>query len=69
MIKWLRWGSTNRHGPDPATALEQSEKRLVEAEQLAASAQPTVAKAAELWRRNHLGEAAAAALQHYGSRP
>lgn len=70
MIRWLRFLGAHKAGPDPAAdAVEQSQQRLAEAEQLAAEAQPTIAMGKALWRRNHLGEAAAAALQHYGSRP
>lgn len=67
MIRWLHRGKT-RTGPDPAKALADSEQRLEEAKQMARDAQPTVDRAAELWKRNHFGEAAAAALRHYGSR-
>lgn len=67
MIKWrLPWGKT-RH--DETDQLAAAQERLADARKLAANAQPTVQKAAKLWRTNHLGEAAAAALQHYGSRP
>jgi hypothetical protein len=69
MIRWLKFWVPSKDGTDTATALKEAEQRLAEAKRLAAAAQPTVQQGAAMWRRNHLGEAAAAALQHYGSRP
>jgi hypothetical protein len=69
MIRWLKFWGTHKDGPDPATTLHEAEQRLAEAKKLAADAQPTVQQGARLWRTNHIGEAAAAALHHYGSRP
>lgn len=68
MMRWLKFWGRNANSPDSATALAESEQRLAEARKMAADAQPTIRQGNREWKRNHLGEAAAAALQHYGSR-
>jgi hypothetical protein len=66
-MRWLHWGK-KRDRIDPACALADSEQRLAEAQQMAADAQPVIRAAEVEWKRNHIGEAAAAALRRYGSR-
>lgn len=68
MIRWLKFWRAGKDGPDTAAALEDSTVRLEQAQKMAADAEPTVERAARVWRRNHIAEAAQAALHRYGSR-
>ena len=66
-MKWpLHWGKSSADA-EYAT-LEESRRRLAEAEQLVADAQPTIQAVKTSRRQNRLSESVAAALDVYGGR-
>lgn len=69
MIKWLAFWRAGRDGPDTEAALKEATARLEQARRMSADAEPTVRRVDALWKRNHIAEAAQAALHRYGSRP
>jgi len=67
-MRWLKLWRQRGGVPDPAAALQESEQRLAEAEELVQQAQPTIAAVKRARQRNRLSESVAAALEIYGSR-